>query len=131
MLNRIQRVVRFGVSCATYPIRLSLMPFEESIQRWGERETKKVLNDYGLKYHDILIETPDVMSAINRLSPEEKQAMQRRLTRAFDCSLKQKPMPAEMQAKMGTEMTDDDFYLAQHLADIEADKNEREKLNWY
>jgi len=106
------------------------MPFEDSIQRWGERETKKVLNDYGLKYHDILIETPDVVSAMNRLSPEEKLAMQRRLTRAFDCSLKQKPIPAEMQDK-ATMLNDDDFYLGAHLADIEADKNEREKLNWY
>jgi hypothetical protein len=130
MLNRIQRVVRFGVSCATYPIRLTLMPFEDSIQRWGERETKKVLNDYGLKYHDILLETPEVVSAMDRLSAEEKLAMQRRLTRAFDCSLKQKPIPADLQDK-NTMLQDDDFYLGAHLADIEQDKNEREKLNWY
>ena len=130
MLSRIQRVTRFGVSCAVWPIRFALTPFEESIQTWGAKETKKVLNEYGLKYHDILIETPDVLSAIARLSPAEKENLDRRVYRAFDISLKQKPMPKEMQDKAPT-LDSSDFYLEEHMDDIVSEKNEREKLNWY
>ena len=87
MLSRIQNVARFGMKCAAYPITVALTPFEDSIRAWGARETKRALNDYGLKYHDIVMESPDVVSAMKRLTPEEKQNMDRRLTRAFDISL--------------------------------------------
>lgn len=47
MISRIQQVTRFGVSMATFPIRFALIPFESSIRQWGDRETKKALNEYG------------------------------------------------------------------------------------
>lgn len=88
-----------------------------------------VVTYVGLKYHDIMIETPDMLAAIERLTPSEKQDMERRITRAFDCSLKQKPIPADMQ--IGENLDESDFYLKDHLEAIEELQEERAKLNWY
>ncbi len=69
----------------------------------------------GLKYQDLLLETPDVEVAVSRLSPEQQLARlfdlnlsfrfsfifvrQRRITRAFDLSLKHEELPEEFQEK--------------------------------
>ena len=129
MLSRVSHIMNAATLIAAAPILGMLMPFENTIVKWGDRETKRVLNEFGLKYDDILIESPNVLSAIERLSPEEKQTMERRLTRAFDISLKQKPLPKEMQ--VGETLDKSDFYLHDHLTDIKHEKEERAKMNWY
>ncbi len=125
MFNRLKVVGRFAASCATFPVRIGLCQFEPSIQRFGAKQTKKLLKDYGivnvwcfllcyvdlgLKYHDIMIETPEVLEAIDRLSAEERTMMDRRVMRAFDCSLKHKPLPKEIQDQ-GETLDDSDVSI--------------------
>lgn len=46
----------------------------------------------GLQYEDLLIETPDVRAALDRLPHDEYIARNRRLKRAIDMSLKHEHM---------------------------------------
>merc|ERR1711918_40690 len=57
------------------------------------------LKKYGLRYEDIYTETPEVMEAVNRISPQEQQERSMRIRRAVDLSFKKTYLPADMQAK--------------------------------
>ncbi|KAJ1452813.1 cytochrome b-c1 complex subunit 7 [Pelagophyceae sp. CCMP2097] len=56
------------------------------------------LNQYGLRYDDIKIETDDVKLALDRLPQEERLMRARRFKRAFDLSFKKKVLTPELQA---------------------------------
>merc|ERR1712138_278056 len=56
------------------------------------------LRKYGLRVEDIYTETPEIMEAVKRLSPQEKEERSMRLRRAVDLSFKRTYLPADMQA---------------------------------
>jgi hypothetical protein len=54
----------------------------------------------GLKYQDLIVETPEVQKALSRLPEDTLIARDRRFKRALDISFKRKPLPAEHQEKI-------------------------------
>jgi len=84
------------------------------------------LNQYGLKYDDILNEAePDVATAISRLPPDQKLGRDRRLKRALDISFKKKPLPDEIQATL----TPLEPYVTPLVDEAKELRLERELLN--
>merc|ERR1711865_713985 len=65
---------------------------------WGS--VSKQLNRFGLRYEDILVETPEVREALRRLSPEAKEGRSQRYRRAIDLSFKKHYSPETIQAKL-------------------------------
>merc|ERR1712195_21951 len=65
---------------------------------WGS--VSKQLNRFGLRYEDILVETPEVREALRRLSPEAKEGRSQRYRRAIDLSFKKHYLPETIQAKL-------------------------------
>merc|ERR1712166_1279834 len=63
---------------------------------WGS--VSKQLNRFGLRYEDILVETPEVREALRRLSPEAKEGRSQRYRRAIDLSFKKHYLPETIQA---------------------------------
>merc|ERR1712100_163058 len=55
------------------------------------------LKKYGLQFEDIYCETPEVLEAVNRISPAEREARSMRIRRAVDLSFKETYLPKEMQ----------------------------------
>merc|ERR1711907_552097 len=51
------------------------------------------LRKYGLRVEDIYTETPEIMEAVKRLSPQEKEERSMRLRRAVDLSFKRTCLP--------------------------------------
>lgn len=78
----------------------------------------------GLKYEDILIETPVVKTAVEWLPKQEATKRTRRLVRAMDCSLKRTELPKDLQAVQKPF----DFYLRGHVNEVEALHYERKEL---
>merc|ERR1711966_491419 len=60
----------------------------------------KQLNRYGLRYEDVLVETPEVREALRRLSPEAAEGRSQRYRRAIDLSFKKHYLPETIQAKL-------------------------------
>lgn len=54
----------------------------------------------GLKYQDLIVETPEVQKALSRLPEDVIVARDRRFKRALDISFKRKPLPEEHQEKI-------------------------------
>ena len=82
----------------------------------------------GLKAQDLLIEYPDVEEALERAgraNPALIVARNRRLARAVDLSLKNKPLPQAVQAKLDVF----DNYLDPYLEEVRREREEREILN--
>eukprot|EP01094_Clydonella_sp_ATCC50884_P023827 TRINITY_DN5808_c0_g1_i1.p2 TRINITY_DN5808_c0_g1~~TRINITY_DN5808_c0_g1_i1.p2 ORF type:complete len:109 (-),score=27.24 TRINITY_DN5808_c0_g1_i1:274-600(-) len=77
---------------------------------------------YGLKYHDLLVETPQVVEAIRRLPPIEQEMRTRRLKIANDCCIKQVMLPPDQWTKP----EEDTPYLKQYLAEVEQDFKDME-----
>merc|ERR1712166_1585082 len=65
---------------------------------WGS--VSKQLNRFGLRYEDILVETPEVREALRRLSPEVREGRSQRYRRAIDLSFKKHYLPETIQAKL-------------------------------
>jgi len=82
-----------------------------------------VLVPPGLLYEDILIDTPAVKRAIERLPADEQQARWRRIKRAIDLDLKHKTLPPEQWVDPR------ESYLAEHLADVERLEAERASMD--
>uniref|UniRef100_A0A7S2GXC5 Cytochrome b-c1 complex subunit 7 n=1 Tax=Octactis speculum TaxID=3111310 RepID=A0A7S2GXC5_9STRA len=84
------------------------------------------LNQYGLKYNDILNEAlPDVQKAVSRLDPDMQQSRDRRIKRALDISFKKKPLPMDIQKKLFPL----DPYIDSLLDEARELRLERELLN--
>jgi hypothetical protein len=79
----------------------------------------------GLKYHDILIETPEVEKALARADPAVVASRLRRISRASDLLLKQNPLPPSVQEAVDPL----DMYLKEPLRQVRAEEEERELLN--
>ena len=92
------------------------------------RALPRSLNEFGLKYDDVKIESDeDYAKALGRLSHEEIQARARRMKRAFDISFKKKSLPADLQA-LQEPLTP---YAAPLIEEAKARRIEREILNTY
>eukprot|EP01040_Poterioochromonas_malhamensis_P004589 gene4590-4920_t len=65
--------------------------------RLYQRSLAKNLKEYGLKYEDLLIETPAVERALSRIPAEVRIERERRIKRAIDASAKKKTLPEELQ----------------------------------
>jgi ubiquinol-cytochrome c reductase subunit 7 len=76
----------------------------------------------GLKYDDLLMETPEVTEAIRRLHPDEQIARQQRLKIAFDLSVKQDFLPKEKWLKPEEDLP----YLRPIIQEVIQEKKERE-----
>lgn len=89
---------------------------------------RRSLNEFGLKYDDVKIETdPDVQAALGRVSHEELQQRARRMKRAFDISFKRKSLPLELQALQKPL----EGYAAPLIEEAKDRRIERELLNTY
>merc|ERR1712097_105863 len=82
----------------------------------------KQLNRYGLRYEDILVETPEVREALRRLSPEAAEGRTQRYRRAIDLSFKKHYLPEAVQAKLSPGKR----YL--NIAQVE--KEYAERIHW-
>uniref|UniRef100_A0A7S2FYD9 Cytochrome b-c1 complex subunit 7 n=1 Tax=Florenciella parvula TaxID=236787 RepID=A0A7S2FYD9_9STRA len=84
------------------------------------------LNQYGLKYDDILNESdPDVKIALSRMPGDLQVARDRRLKRALDISFKKKPLPADFQKTL----TPLEPYMESIVDEMRSLRLERELLN--
>ena len=70
-------------------------PIPRFVRDWNTRHMTKKLMQYGLCYHDILVETETLERAVSRLPEELKEARMRRITRAVDLSVKKMYLPEE------------------------------------
>merc|ERR1711865_735364 len=87
---------------------------------WGV--LSKQLNRLGLRYEDILVETPEVREALRRLSPAEREGRSQRYRRAIDLSFKKHYLPEHIQAKLDPAKP----YL--NIAQVE--KEYAERIHW-
>ncbi len=85
----------------------------------------KIPNKKGLKYDDIIIETPEVKKALERCSPAVVQSRYRRIIRAHDISCKQSFLPPADQATFNPF----ESYLTKPLAQAKKEINERQIIN--
>eukprot|EP00939_MAST-03C_sp_MAST-3C-sp1_P003451 g3451.t1 len=70
-----------------------------ALRRWYVNSVTKRLRQYGLRYEDLFNESePAVAMAIERMTPQEREARTRRLRRALDLDFKKTVLPAEIQA---------------------------------
>ena len=91
--------------------------------RFMVRGTDKKLSELGLLYDDLIIETPTVTLALQRLSEEERQARWRRIKRAIDLDVKHATIPVADQ------VSPRQYYLQEHIADVERLEAERAALD--
>eukprot|EP00298_Acanthocystis_sp_HF-20_P023705 c33463_g1_i1.p1 GENE.c33463_g1_i1~~c33463_g1_i1.p1 ORF type:complete len:106 (+),score=34.05 c33463_g1_i1:39-356(+) len=91
-----------------------------------QRAVAKRLAKYGLRYEDLLIETPEVLEATARLPKHEIHARNMRWARAQDLDMKKKTLHGEAYEKALKEAIQP--YMAPYLsrARLEA----REKQLW-
>lgn len=78
----------------------------------------------GLRYDDLLIETDDVLKALDRIPPQELVERERRIKRAFDLSAKRKPLPTEYAPTNVFQP-----YLFDQVQNAKNEREEREILN--
>eukprot|EP00611_Tribonema_gayanum_P012611 TRINITY_DN23247_c0_g1_i1.p1 TRINITY_DN23247_c0_g1~~TRINITY_DN23247_c0_g1_i1.p1 ORF type:complete len:109 (+),score=33.88 TRINITY_DN23247_c0_g1_i1:771-1097(+) len=97
----------------------------DSVARRYQRNLGGTLKEYGLKYQDLLIEYDDVNTALERADPALVQARNRRLARASDVSLKQKPLPPHIQELQHPF----DFYLTPLIEEAKKEREERAAIN--
>merc|ERR1711907_313664 len=81
---------------------------------------------YGLRYQDLLVETPVVVEAIRRLPPLEQELRTRRLKIANDCAIKQQLLPAHLQTKPEEDVP----YLSDLLEEVEQEFKDRESFRF-
>ena len=60
------------------------------IAKWYQGRVNTELAQFGLRYHDCLVETDNYLKAVERLPMQEQIDRQRRIKRAADISLKKK-----------------------------------------
>ena len=80
----------------------------------------------GLKLDDLIIETPEMLKALDRVPREQQVERERRIKRAFDLSAKRKTLPGEYAPSNVF-----DSYLVDAIAKVEAEEEERKILNGY
>jgi len=78
---------------------------------------------YGLKYHDVFYETPEVQEALRRLPQKIVDERNFRIIRAIQCSIEKKYLP------QGEWMTfdQDDYYLKPYLEEVQRENKEKEE----
>merc|ERR1711935_625816 len=86
------------------------------------KSLSKQLNRYGLRYEDVLVETPALYESIRRLSPEAVEGRSMRYRRAVDLSFKKVYLPDATQDKL----TPQTRYLG--IAQVEKEYDER--IHW-
>lgn len=89
-----------------------------------QRHVSKNLARYGLRYDDVLIESPPVQKAVSWMSKEDQIARERRLTRAADLGFKRTYLPQELQ-EIQEPMN---HYLHEDIKEATTLEQEREEL---
>mmetsp|Transcript_2286 Transcript_2286/g.3509 ORF Transcript_2286/g.3509 Transcript_2286/m.3509 type:complete len:123 (+) Transcript_2286:90-458(+) len=114
---------RFGLR---YRERVKRVWFYKNWRASSLKKREARLKYYGLNADDIRIEYPHVQVALERLSPEEKLARERRILRAFDLSAKKKGMPEDQQFDPYANR-----YLQDLVKDAKEEQNIRKAINHY
>mmetsp|Transcript_14970 Transcript_14970/g.25567 ORF Transcript_14970/g.25567 Transcript_14970/m.25567 type:complete len:138 (-) Transcript_14970:216-629(-) len=70
----------------------------QAIGKHYAKGVEKELRKIGLRYEDLIIETPDVQEALRRLPPDVLEARHKRILRAGDLSAKHTYLPDHIQA---------------------------------
>ncbi|CAG7816070.1 unnamed protein product [Allacma fusca] len=92
------------------------------LKRW--MWTKSGFHKYGLKYHDILYETPAVKEAVRRLPQYVQDERNYRHIRALQASMQKVYLPEDQWTKY----ENDDYYLTPYLEEVE--KEIAEQRDW-
>eukprot|EP00656_Telonema_subtile_P001598 TRINITY_DN1069_c0_g1_i1.p2 TRINITY_DN1069_c0_g1~~TRINITY_DN1069_c0_g1_i1.p2 ORF type:complete len:129 (+),score=49.55 TRINITY_DN1069_c0_g1_i1:143-529(+) len=117
--DRYQRRVRGQFSIAMASLGKSLLN-KAADMYW--KSVSKQLNRYGLRYEDVLVETPELYEALRRMNPEAREGRTMRYRRAVDLSFKKHYLPEEVQAKLAPNTR----YL--NIAQVE--KEYAERIHW-
>ncbi|XP_021949156.1 cytochrome b-c1 complex subunit 7 [Folsomia candida] len=80
-------------------------------------------NKYGLKFHDCLNETPEVVEALRRLPANVVDERNFRIIRAMQLSMQKIYLPKEEWLTF----EQDDYYLKPYLEEVEREFKEREE----
>jgi len=91
------------------------------IRRWAWNYSG--FNKYGLKYHDILHETPEVQEALRRLPQWQVDERNFRIVRAMQLSMQKHYLPKEEWMTY----EQDDYYLKPYLEEVNNEKAERKQ----
>mmetsp|Transcript_6381 Transcript_6381/g.9564 ORF Transcript_6381/g.9564 Transcript_6381/m.9564 type:complete len:111 (-) Transcript_6381:86-418(-) len=98
----------------------------DSIAKRYQASVARTLREYGLKYQDLLIEEmPEIKEALHRADPALLEARSRRLARAGDLSLKQKPLPEHIQQSYDPF----DPYLTPLIEQVKLEMKEKRAIN--
>jgi len=97
--------------------RFLLMPFA----KWYVKKVEHHLNKYGLRYEDLILETPDVQEALRLLPKEEKILRHRRILRASDLQSKHEELPKHIQEIQNPFNN----YLSPYIAKVQKKRLER------
>jgi len=81
-------------------------------------------NQYGLKTHDLLRETPDVKEALRRIPDHVHDARAFRIHRAMHYSMLKRPLPQE---EWISHDDPDNWYLKPYLEEVEKEFAERKE----
>jgi len=84
---------------------------------------KSGFNQYGLKFHDAMYETPEVKEALRRLPQKIVDERNFRIIRALQLSMQKIVLPKDQWQKY----EEDDYYLKDLLAEVEKEKAERDQ----
>ncbi|CAL8144289.1 unnamed protein product [Orchesella dallaii] len=95
--------------------------FIGQLRRWAWNYSG--FNRYGLKYHDILHETPEVVEALRRLPENVVDERNFRIVRALQLSMQKVYLPKEEWMTY----EQDDYYLKQYLEEVEREAAERKE----
>eukprot|EP00164_Ancoracysta_twista_P002499 GFYU01003327.1.p1 GENE.GFYU01003327.1~~GFYU01003327.1.p1 ORF type:complete len:115 (-),score=33.49 GFYU01003327.1:166-510(-) len=91
----------------------------DGLRKLFTRQVMRQLNQRGLKYDDVLWETPSVRLAIQRLPQELADARLMRQRRAIDLDFKKKRLPEDFQEP------GDHRYLQPYIEQVEGELDER------
>jgi len=90
-----------------------------ALRRWAYN--KAGFNKYGLKVHDCLYESPEVVEAIRRLPEPVQDERNFRIIRALQLSMMKSVLPKEEWPTYDS----DDYYLDPYLEEVKREMAER------
>ena len=98
--------------------------FLRPVAKWYQKAVSKSCAKYGLRFEDMLVESPDVHRAHSWMTEEEREGRNRRLKRAIDLNMKHVHLPPEIQALQEPL----NFYLSENIEEAKQLREERELL---
>jgi len=98
-----------------------LYPVLRPVARWQTKIVEKRLRAYGLRWDDILDDSPEMLEALKMAPAHEIELRNRRLHRAIDLDLKHYELPQELQTLQAPFRP----YLSQYVALIRQRQEEK------